>query len=321
MDAPEKKTLQHPVAIRPMAEADLPTADRIMRVAFGTFLGVPEPATFMGDASYVANRYKASPGCAFTAVHEGEVVGSTFAARWGSVGSFGPLTVKAELWDMGIGRRLMAPVMALFESWGVAHVGLFTFAHSPKHVGFYQTLGFWPGHVTAVMARPVEVAAEVPWSALAAHPGDRAAGIAGCRRVAAAQVPGLDLTSEIDAAAALGLGDTVVLQDSGEVVGFAVCHVGANTEAGSGACYVKFAAVLPGEGAPRRFENLLDACMAFAASRGAKVLLAGVSTARHEAYRRLLARGFRSVMQGVTMHRANAPAYDRPDRFVIDDLR
>ncbi len=58
MDAPKKKTLQHSVEIRSMVEADLPTADRIMRVTFGTFLGVPEPATFMGDASYVANRWK-----------------------------------------------------------------------------------------------------------------------------------------------------------------------------------------------------------------------------------------------------------------------
>ncbi len=177
------------------------------------------------------------------------------------------------------------------------------------------------GHVTAVMARPVEAGAEVPWAALSANAGARAARIAGCRRVAEAQVLGLDLTSEIDAVATLGLGETVVVEDSGEVVGFAVCRAGAHTEAGSGACYVKFGAVRPGEGAPRRFENLLDACMAFAASRGAKVLLAGVNTARHDSYRRLLARGFRSMMQGVTMHRLNAPAYDRPDRFVIDDLR
>jgi molybdopterin biosynthesis enzyme len=66
---------------------------------------------------------------------------------------------------------------------------------------------------------------------------------------------------------------------------------------------------------------LLDGCAAFAASRDAKMLLGGVSTARHDAYRVLLARGFRVVLQGIAMHRPNEAAYSRPDRFVIDDWR
>jgi len=32
-----------PVVIRPSTEADLADADRVLRVAFGTFVGVPEP--------------------------------------------------------------------------------------------------------------------------------------------------------------------------------------------------------------------------------------------------------------------------------------
>ena len=38
------------VTVRPLQEADLGEADRIMRVAFGTFVGLPDPGTFMGDA-------------------------------------------------------------------------------------------------------------------------------------------------------------------------------------------------------------------------------------------------------------------------------
>jgi hypothetical protein len=112
-----------------------------------------------------------------------------------------------------------------------------------------------------------------------------------------------------------------VIEDDGDAVGFAVCHVGPGTEAGSGTCYVKFGAVTPGAGASRRFERLLDACASYASSRDAKMLIAGMNTARHDAYRILLARGFRTVLQGVAMHRPNAPAYSRPDLFVIDDWR
>jgi predicted N-acetyltransferase YhbS len=313
-----KKDLPGNVEIRPMTEADLSVADRVMRVAFGTFLGVPEPASFMGDASYVSNRFRADPTAAFTAVLGGKVVGSAFATRWGSVGSFGPLTVSADVWDTGIGRRLMEPIMARFDAWAVTHAGLFTFAQSPKHVGFYQTLGFWPGHLTAVMGRE-------PWTAAGSVPSllgeGHAARADACRRVTDAQYPGLDLTSEIAATAKLGLGDTVVIEDNNELTGLAVCHVGPHTEAGSGTCYVKFGAVLPGQGAAQRFERLLDACAAFATSRDVRMLLVGTSTAQHDAYRILLGRRFRTVLQGIRMHRPNEPGYCRADRFIIDDWR
>ncbi len=304
-----------------MLEADLPAADHVMRVAFGTFLGLPDPGSFMGDASYVANRWKADPKAAFTAVLDGKVVGSVFAARWGSVGLFGPLTVKPELWDQGIGRRLLDPVMSLFETDRVTHAGLFTFAQSPKHVGFYQSLGFWPGHLTAIMVCEIRPTADTQWIPLGRGATERTARMEICRRIADQQYPGLDLTSEIEATTSVGLGETVLLQESGEVVGFAICHVGPGTEAGTGACYVKFAAVRPGKDAAHRFEQLLDGCAGFGASRGAKVLIAGVSTARREAYRLLLTRGFRTVLQGVTMHRPSEPAYCRPELFVIDDWR
>ena len=49
-------TAKSDISVRALEEKDLSTADRIMRLAFGTFLGVPEPASFFGDASYVRAR-------------------------------------------------------------------------------------------------------------------------------------------------------------------------------------------------------------------------------------------------------------------------
>ncbi len=37
------------VRVRPLAEADLDDADRICRVAFGTFADLAEPERFFGD--------------------------------------------------------------------------------------------------------------------------------------------------------------------------------------------------------------------------------------------------------------------------------
>jgi GNAT superfamily N-acetyltransferase len=85
----------------------------------------------------------------------GELVGSNFAANWGSVGFFGPLTVRPDLWDRGIASRLLESTMELFDGWNTKHAGLFTFAHSPKHIGLYQKFGFWPQFLTAIMSRSV----------------------------------------------------------------------------------------------------------------------------------------------------------------------
>lgn len=109
--------------------------------------------------------------------------------------------------------------------------------------------------------------------------------------------------------------------DETEPVAFACCHVGAGTEAGSGAGYVKFAAVRPGEEAVRDFEELLAACLEFAASQGASRLVAGVNTARQEAYETLLQSGFRTAVLGVAMHRPNEAGFSRPGIYVLDDWR
>src|ERR1700676_158879 len=139
------------VAIRLLREEDLPVADRIMRLAFGTFLGLPDPLKFMGDADYVRTRWLADPSAALGAELAGELVGTNFATRWGSVGFFGPLTIRPDLWDRGIAQQLLRPTMDLFEQWGIRHAGLFTFANSTKHVSLYQKFGFWPRFLTALM--------------------------------------------------------------------------------------------------------------------------------------------------------------------------
>lgn len=37
------------VLVRPMQEDDLEESDKVMRLAFGTFLGLPDPMKIMGD--------------------------------------------------------------------------------------------------------------------------------------------------------------------------------------------------------------------------------------------------------------------------------
>jgi GNAT superfamily N-acetyltransferase len=317
------KPRQSGVTIRPVREEDLPTADRIIRLAFGTFLGVPDPSKFMGDVDYARTRWLADPSGVFGAELAGELVGTNFATRWGSVGFFGPLTIRPDLWDRGIAQLLLAPTMDLFERWGIRHAGLFTFAQSAKHVNLYQKFGFWPRFLTAIMELPVgEERKSVQWTCFSEFsPDEKQSCLQACREVTSSIYEGLDVEREIRAVDNQHLGDTVLIWDGSRLAGLAVCHAGPGTEAGTGKCYVKFGAVRCGPNAAREFRRLLDACRQFAATRGATKLDAGMNLARLDAYREMLGAGFRTFRQGVAMQRDADPGYNRPEVFLIDDWR
>jgi GNAT superfamily N-acetyltransferase len=311
------------ITVAPLEESDLAAADAVFRLAFGTALRLPEPHRFAEGAELVRTRFLADPACAFKAECRGELVGCAFITRWGSYAVFGPLAVHPDYWNHGVGRLLWEVRLPLLERWGATHASLFTRAET-KNLHLYQKFGFWPGFLTALTAKQLDAVpgAGAPWRTFAALPADeREGGLDDCRRLTDALHPGLDLEREIRALDLQGLGDTILLDDDRGLGGFAVCHAGAGSEAGPGACYVKFAAVAPGEGASRRFERLLDACESYAAARGLPRLVAGVNTGRHEAYRSLLDRGHRPFALGVAMHRPNEPAYDRPGIYALDDRR
>jgi hypothetical protein len=129
------------ISIRPLQESDLPEADRIFRLAFGTFLNLPDPMAFSGDADYVRTRFLADPSAAYGAEvvddsrsdGKKKLVGSNFTTNWGSVGFFGPLTIHPEFWAKGIAKRLLEPTMQLFSKWNIKHAGLFTFVKPKAH--------------------------------------------------------------------------------------------------------------------------------------------------------------------------------------------
>ena len=306
-----------------MHEQDLDAADRVLRLAFGTIRGLADPDAAFGDSDLVRTRFRAAPEHAWAAELDGDVVGSVFAARWGSFGVLGPLTVDPGRWDRGIGGRLLEPVLEAFESWGLRQAGLFTFADSPKHLGLYQRHGFWPGSLTVVASKETVSPGRGSYTLVSSEPESRRERVLDEVRGLTDRVfPGLDLGREIAAVGEQEIGDTVLLRRQGTLEGIAVCHRGAGSEAGSDACYVKFAAARPGEGAEARFEALLDACEAYAAESGLGRLVAGVDTGRLDAYRRLLARGFGIERVGLSMRlRPEAPDFDTPAHYVIDDRR
>jgi GNAT superfamily N-acetyltransferase len=304
-------------------EKDLPEAERIFRLAFGMFLGAPDPELFWSDRDYVYARHRAPHVAAFGATLDGTLVGSNFATKWGSVGFFGPITVRPDLHDRGIARALLARTMEQFDAWGTRHAGLFTFAQSAKHVGLYQKYGFYPRFLTALMTSPSGQANKVSGASRfgALTPAQQEEALLSCREITETLYPGLDLSDEICTTQAQGLGDTLLLDGTSDIAAFAICHFGPRSEAGADTCFIKFGAARSGPSAERDYLRLLDACEALAADVGMPTILAGANMARHEAYRLLVDRGYATVLQGVSMHRPNEPGYCRPGAYIIDDWR
>ncbi|HWB86410.1 MAG TPA: GNAT family N-acetyltransferase [Bryobacteraceae bacterium] len=314
------------VKIGPLKQNEIEEAERIVRLAFGTFLGLPNPVSFMGDRSLVKPRWH-STNVKIIAAREGDrLIGSNVVTRWGSFGFFGPLTVLPEYWDRGVAKRLLEATQPVFDRWGVRHTGLFTFAQSAKHIGLYQKFGYWPRYLTALMTRVPEAGtapsrvkpAGVLLSSL--KKSQREEAILACAKLTNKVDRGLDLTAEIRALLAQRTGEAVLIYTRSTLDAFAICLHGAGSEGGEKTCYVKFAAARGGAGAGERFDRLLDACDEFAASRGAAIE-AGVNLAREDAFRRMRAHGYGVMVQGVAMQRPHGEGFNRADAYVIDDWR
>lgn len=312
--------------IRPLHEQELPEADRVCRLAFGTAAGLPDPLQMFGDADYM-HRWYLKTGSAIAAYDNDQIIGTNFLSRWGSLGGFGPLTVHPNYWNQGVASQLMTATMAQFEHWQTPAIAFFTSSHSPKHLWFYRKFGFSPGYLTTVLKKAildsavhaVASASLVYYSTLT--PQQQQEALLACSGLTGSIYPGLDWTAEIQLVQQRQIGETLLLWNDAGLAAFAICHCGSGSEAGNDNCYIKFAAARPGAKVEARFEQLLDACERFTAEQQLKTLTAGVNTSRHDAYNRMLARGFQIGLIGVTMHQHPQCDYCRPDVYALDDRR
>ena len=219
-------------------------------------------------------------------------------------------------------QRLTPVLSKATEEGESSHHGWADPAHPP-----HPSLSPFQGERVAKSWRTLSLAKGEPYSELGegvalfsnlASP-ERAAALAACRAVSHSVFPGLDLTREIEAITAQRIGEAVLLRAGDSIAGFALCHIGAGSEAGSGILFVKFACVRSGGDAG--FVRLVEACEALAGARGLARIVAGVNRGRDDAYRLLRELGFRADLIGVAMHRPDGPGYNRPEVYAIDDWR
>ncbi|TAF06820.1 MAG: GNAT family N-acetyltransferase [Nostocales cyanobacterium] len=311
------------VSIRLLEEQELASADQIFRLAFGTFIGLPNPTEFAGDSDYIIHRWQTNPQSAFAAEIDGKLIGSNLVTNWGSFASFGPLSVHPEFWNQGIAQSLIEPAISCFSQWNTQLSGIHTFAQSHKHHKLYQKFGFRLRFLTTILGKSVQHASSLPENSRYSQLSDneRTESLKASIQLTDSIYPGFDVSQQIETVEKQNLGDTVFLWNDAGLAGFAVCHIGAGTEAGSNNCFVKLGAVRSGNDAQKSFDQLLDLCEGLTVALGMSRLIAGVNTSREAAYLQMLSRGFQSQIIGVAMHRPNEIGYNRGDVFVLDDWR
>ena len=311
------------LAIRPLEEADVDAADKVRRLAFGTYFGLPDPLSFSGTARLVENRRGIWPDGALVAEKDGAIVGVAVSSRWGRLGLFGPLAVHPEHWRGGVAHSLLEASMPVFDRWRCGAAALFTFPASLTHIGLYQRYGFWPRSLTAIMNRAVTTPSPVPQahSLSAMSAAEQQDAIAQCAALTDRLYAGMDLRDELASAIAHPTSDAIMLIEGSTIAGFVICHFGSRSEADTGVVYAKFAAARPGPNAARDFQRLIDAANDFAHQSGAAKINTGVNTGAMETYRLMIAAGFRAALHGIAMHRPWIDIYDRSDVFALEDWR
>jgi GNAT superfamily N-acetyltransferase len=221
----------------------------------------------------------------------GHVVAFNIAHHSGAEGWMGPLAVRPDRQGTGVGKTVVRTALDWLIEQGVATLGLETMPRTVENIGFYARLGFTPGHLTVTMTNDIATRGH-PAPVLLSQRKGAAGGQAleAARRLVGELGPGYDFTREILLTAELGLGDTSLVDRDGALAGLVLWHSAPLAEGRpkDEVRVLKLAA---------RDEDAFDAAIAAtegaAARAGIRRVAVRCQTRFHDAFRRLVARGYR----------------------------
>jgi GNAT superfamily N-acetyltransferase len=232
------RDLRHVQGPFPLGDDEIPALNRLFSDAFTDryrrdgLAGMRVPP--LNPAVWIYALRDAADGAMVWRDDQGEPVAFNIAHQSGAEGWMGPLAVKPEFQGLGLGRTIVEAAVARLLSAGVTTLGLETMPRTVENVGFYSRLGFSPGCLTITVGRDLgrkRRTAEVGRRLSAVSEAERAQLVAGCRAATDAIAPGFDFSREIELTHLLDLGDTVVLEREGRVVGFGLFHAAPLAEA------------------------------------------------------------------------------------------
>jgi hypothetical protein len=203
----------------------------------------------------------------------------------------GPLAVRPDRQGTGVGKTVVRTALDWLIEQGVATLGLETMPRTVENIGFYARLGFTPGHLTVTMTNDIATRGHPAPVLLSQRKGAaRGEALEAARRLVGVLRPGYDFTREILLTAELGLGDTSLVDGDGELAGLVLWH---STPLAEGRPKDEVRVLKLAARDEDAFEAAIAATEGAAARAGIRRVAVRCQTRFHEAFRRLVARGYR----------------------------
>jgi GNAT superfamily N-acetyltransferase len=242
-----------------------------------------------------------------------DIAAFNLAHQAGAEGWMGPLAVRPDRQGTGVGKTVVRTATDWLLDRGVTTLGLETMPRTPENIGFYARLGFQPGFLTVTLTNEIATRgqpAPVLLSRRAA--ADKEAAMEAARRLVTDLVPGVDFSREILLTAELGLGDTSLVEGDTGLDAMALWHSAplADSRNRDEVRVLKLAARNTAA-----FEAAIGAAEAAAAKAGIRRVAVRCQSRYEEAFRRLIARGYRVRWTDLRM------TYDgHPERHARDGI-
>lgn len=156
----------------------------------------------------------------------GDIIAFNMVHRSGREGWMGPLAVRPDRQEEGLGRRIVQHGVDWLRTEGATTIGLETMPRTVENIGFYSRLGFLPGPLTLTLQGPAR-AAGVPTelARLSAASGEGAeTTLAAAAEVTDRVASGADFSREWRLTRERGLGDLAVLGTAGAPTAWVLWH-------------------------------------------------------------------------------------------------
>ena len=221
---------------------------------------------------------------------DGHLVAFNMVHQSGHEGWMGPLAVRPDRQGEGLGSTMVRLGIDWLKGQGARTIGLETMPRTVENIGFYSRLGLVPAPLTVTLVHdvPRRAGPQPDLLSLAGHQVHQR--LEECRGLTEALAPGVDFTREIALTRDLGIGDTTLIRDGGELLAFALWH---STPLAAGRAKDEVRILKLVAGSLTAFDRLLDALHGTAAGERVGRIAIRCQTGYAEAYLRLIAAGYR----------------------------
>lgn len=240
----------------------------------------------------------------------GQLIAFNLAHRSGAEGWMGPLAVRPDRQNAGLGRAVVGAAVDWLRKEGAATIGLETMPRTIENIGFYSRMGFVPTRMTVTMVHDADRKPRGT-TPLAEPPQLRE-----CNELARSLLPGIDFHRELSLTRELELGGVTTVRRGSSLAAFALWHT-APLAAGRPRDELRVLKLAALDDVA--FANLLVELRARAAAERVRRVAIRCQTEFAGAFQALVSAGFRVHWTDLRMVLADCPGVTPPAGIVLSN--